>query len=283
MKKVGILVVAAAILATAIGLAVYFVAFHNRGFPVGTISPTGEADGDTFSFQRTHGASLPSGADKVRLLGIDAPDKCEGDEDPCFLCGERDQAAQGLRQAAGSEEFRLERYGQASLGRWLGIAYPVRNGDQSLNERLVREGFARIYKIDAESLSDPEFPAGFEERLLEAQVEAALDRVGMWSDPKYNDGVHIVAIRYWGDNERVILVNFSETPTSLSNLTILGDAKEEPSKIPAGNKTLEARESESISCLKGTWRDEGAKVFLVETEPAAASTERKPDYCYRGF
>lgn len=287
MRKVCTLGVAAAVIAAGIGLLVYFVGFHNRGFSIGTISIADEADGDTFWFRRTQGARLPGDTDaiKVRLLGIDAPDKCKDGEDPCFLCAWYDYATANLRARQGEEVFRLELYGQDSSPdqRPLAVVYPVREKHESLNERLVREGYARIYKIDAESLSNPRLAAGFEERLLEAQVRAALDRAGMWSDPRYNDGVHIVAIRYWGDREQVVLVNFSETPTSLSNLKILGDAQERPSEIQAGNKNLEPRESESISCRKGTWRDDGAKVFLVETDPMAAGAERTPDYCYKGF
>jgi len=284
MKKVGILAVAAAILATAIGLAVYFAAFDNRGFPVGTISPTDEADGDTFFFHRTRGAALPGGKDsikvKVRLLGVDAPDWCQGDEDPCFLCEWRDLAAANLRTRQGDEEFRLELYGEDSLGRPLVIAYAVQENVGSLNERLVREGYARIYKMDSKTL----VPVGFEKRLLAAQVDAALSRAGMWRASKYGDGIHIVAIRYWGEDERVVLANFGAAPTSLSTLVIRDDAPERPSTIMAGNKVLEPAQTESIPCPIRTWRDTGAKAYLIDlTATEASSSEPVPDYCYRGF
>jgi len=275
--------VGAAVLATGIGLAVYFVGFHDRQpFPVGTISSVDEADGDTFFFHRTRGATLPGGADsiKVRLLGVDAPDRCEGDEDPCFFCEWWDRAAANLKAQGGYEEFQLKLYGQDSFHRWLGVAQAVREKDESLNERLVREGYALIYKIDSDSL----VPDGFAERLLAAQVDAALSRVGVWSVDKYDAGIHIVAIRYWGDDERVILANFNATPTSLSTLMIRDDAPERPSTIMAGNEVLQSAQTESIPCRTKTWRDTGAKAYLIDlTATEGFGSEPQPDYCYKGF
>ncbi|MEI6171993.1 MAG: hypothetical protein WCQ45_05920, partial [bacterium] len=199
--------------------------------------------------------------------------------------------AQGLRQAAGSEEFRLERYGQDKLCRWLSVAYPARNGDQSLNERLVEEGFARIYKIDAESLSDPNFPLGFEDRLLEGQVGAALDRAGMWGDQRYDEGIHIIAIRYWGDDERVILGNLSDVAVSVSSLVVRDKAGHSLDAAgilttgigDEGSQLLLPRTSVALSSQSETWNDDGDEAFLDSKGTAVGSSERKPDYCYRGF
>jgi|GEM_PF-2582378 len=298
MGKTRIWLASAAVLAVGISLGVYFLGFHNRQpFPVGTISSAGEADGDTFFFQRTRGARLPNAANsiKVRLLGIDAPDKCKEDEDPCFLCASRDAAAANLGTRRGHEEYRLILYGQDSSPdkRWLGVLYPNREKAMSLNERMVREGFARVYKVKIErnTMKEREFErrlqdvALLEQQLLTAQVSAALDRAGMWADPRYRDGVHIAAIRYWGNDEIVVLANFGDTAVDLSALVIRDDAPERPSTVPAGARVLEPGETEAIECGFRTWPDDGAhKAFLVDrAEAASPDALLGADYCYRGL
>lgn len=272
-----------------IGIGIYFLAFHGRqSFSIGTIS---SVDGDTFDFHRTRGAALPCGEDqvRVRLLGIDAPEKC--DKDPC-LCDWWEYAKDTMEELAGGEEFRVELcLGQDENSRWLGIAYGIREKVRSLNEQLVREGCARIYKIGAKSLSNPRLPADFEERLLTAQVEAARSRAGMWGDHRYDEGIHIIAIRYWGDDERVILGNLSDLAVSVSSLVVrdrAGHSLDAAGTLTTGigdegSQLLLPRTSVALSSQSETWNDDGDEAFLDLKGTAVVSSERKPDYCYKGF
>ncbi len=114
----------------------------------------GVSDGDTVTI-------LVGGRpEKVRLAGIDAPEKAQP-------FGAR--AKQYAASIVYGHEVLLERSGGDRYGRTVGR---VRVGGRSLNEEMVRAGLAwhyRAYSNDA--------------RLAALEAEARLARRGLWADP----------------------------------------------------------------------------------------------------
>jgi endonuclease YncB( thermonuclease family) len=115
----------------------------------------GVSDGDTVS------VLFDGGAIKVRLWGIDAPEKAQP-------FGER--AKQFASAQAFDQTVRVRNYGRDRYGRTLGVVI-LPNGAE-LNTEMVRAGFAwwyRQYAPDAVELGE-----------LEQTARAA--RIGLWAD-----------------------------------------------------------------------------------------------------
>lgn len=285
-----------------VGLGVLFgVTWRPHGVPIGQIVHV--IDGDTVELRRVGGGAFPNTADRieVRLLGVDAPDNCSQSE---CLCQWKDEATKYLEQRHNSTRFLVELYGQEKLNRWLGVLRPTGAKVPSLNEQIVRDGYALIYKVkDSQLGTPPTFEKGslleedagilraFQDSLLAAQVQAALSRNGMWSEEKYDEGIHIIAIRYWGDDERVILGNLSDVALSVSSLVVrdkAGHLLDAAGTLTIGigdegSQLLLPRTSVALSSQSETWNDDGDEAFLDLKGTAVGSSERKPDYCYKGF
>ena len=293
--------------ALGVGLGVLFgVTWRPYGVPIGQIVRV--IDGDTVELRRVGGGMFPNTAStiEVRLLGVDAPDDCS--QSDC-LCQWKDEATTYLEQYS-TTRFLVELYGQDDNKRWLAILRPMGAEAPSLNEQIVRDGYALIYKVgDSQLGTPPAFEKGslsredagilraFQDSLLAAQVQAALSRSAIWSDDKYNDGVHIVAIRYWGADECVVLGNFGISAASLSALQVRDDAPERPSVILFGEVTLQPGDTVSVLCPSGRWKDDvrvnknsagdsegkSNKAFLIDLAADPSGSQPVPDYCYRGF
>jgi micrococcal nuclease len=129
-----------------------------------TISPTSEShpgrrvvrvlDGDTLVLE---------GGERVRLIGIDAPEASE-----CF----GDEATSRLRELVEDREIRLERQ-KTNRGPYERLLRDVYVGDAFINELLVRDGFARASPFGDNRDHELE---------LEAAEEAARrNGAGLWS------------------------------------------------------------------------------------------------------
>ncbi len=117
-------------------------------------------DGDTIK--------LESGV-KVRLIGVDAPEKGE-----CFY----EQARQGLKSLLENQPVRLEKdvTNQDKYGRWLRYVYiPLeKREDVLVNEWLVWQGYARVVNIPPDNR--------WYEKILMAEQKAKQAKRGMWGE-----------------------------------------------------------------------------------------------------
>ena len=116
----------------------------------------GVLDGDTIEVMQGGGAV------RVRLVGIDCPEKKQA-------FGRR--AKQFTSRMAFGKEVRIMEMGKDRYGRILGEV--ILPDGKSLNQELVREGYAWWYW----RYSD-------DEALKRLQAEARAEKRGLWSDPK---------------------------------------------------------------------------------------------------
>ena len=117
-------------------------------------------DGDT--------VILASGQ-KVRLLGIDAPEMERDGQPADFLAHKAKRVladlAQGKRVRLEYDQLRYDRYGRT-------LAYLFLPDGTNLSRELVRQGLARVYTVPPNMR--------FREELLAAQREAIKARRGIW-------------------------------------------------------------------------------------------------------
>jgi endonuclease YncB( thermonuclease family) len=151
-------------------------------------------DGDTFDLNDCE-ADLDSDADfeRVRLLGIQAPEVAHGDE-PAECYGE--EATEQLKRILIGRTLRLEFDAECTgvFGRTLAWVFvqgeeddPLRTDldalgglgvqedgtfDVLVNEWMVRAGYAGLYENEGESR--------YQDRLYEAERQAALGGLGLW-------------------------------------------------------------------------------------------------------
>lgn len=120
-------------------------------------------DGDTIWVQG-------SGAvEKVRLLGIDAPEMNYGKGRPD--CGAA-EATRALRARLDGRRVALDRHGRDDYGRTLAIVFdPASPRDRNVNEWLLREGHAEIFRKARHA---------DRERFLATEREARAKKAGMW-------------------------------------------------------------------------------------------------------
>jgi endonuclease YncB( thermonuclease family) len=125
------------------------------------------ADGDTIRVDDRHA---------VRLLGIDAPEKGEAFHD---------EAARWLEECVDGKAVELRPAGREltdTYGRALAAVYAAgkatgKSGESSVNEEILRIGFAWVY-IKGPNALDP----WYLDALLKAQARAISARVGVWAE-----------------------------------------------------------------------------------------------------
>ncbi len=133
-------------------------------------------DGDTI---------LLAGGEKVRLVGIDTPEKGQP------LYAEARRACAELVEGRPVEIRTARESAKDAYGRTLAL---VTAGGKLVNEELAARGLARIYLK-----SDGEMPAAFEEGLIRAQNEAIDARRGLWGlrgALETRPGERLLATRY---------------------------------------------------------------------------------------
>lgn len=117
-------------------------------------------DGDTV---------ILSTGQRVRLLGIDAPELEREGEPADFLAHKAKRVltdlAQGERVRLEYDQLRYDRYGRT-------LAYLILPDGTNLSRELVRRGLAHVYTVPPNR--------GFREELLAAQREALEARRGIW-------------------------------------------------------------------------------------------------------
>jgi micrococcal nuclease len=105
---------------------------------------------------------------RVRFIGVDAPEvstgggraECFGDEATAYV--ERRLIGTGVRLEAGVRD--RDQYGRPLRYLWLGT--------ELLNETLVREGYARVYRSSDDRR--------YHDRLLAAEAAARAEGRGLW-------------------------------------------------------------------------------------------------------
>ncbi|HVR43495.1 MAG TPA: thermonuclease family protein [Thermoanaerobaculia bacterium] len=122
-------------------------------------------DGDTIVVRSS------SGAERVRLLGIDAPEMNYGKGRP--ECGAR-EATLALRERIDGRRVVLRRFGEDDYGRTLAIVLEPVSAEVSVNEWLLREGHAELFRKGRHP---------YRERFVRAEREAKRERRGMWRCP----------------------------------------------------------------------------------------------------
>ena len=122
-------------------------------------------DGDTIWVQADRGP-----VEKIRLLGIDAPEMNYGRGRP--ECG-APEATRALRQRLDGKAVALVRHERDPYGRTLAIVLePTAPRDSNVNEWLLRAGHAEIFR----KARHPD-----RERFVAAERAAKSKRVGMWA------------------------------------------------------------------------------------------------------
>jgi len=271
MKRKAVLVIGAAIIVLAVALGLWF-GLHRHTEYVSIRDKVIVDDGDTFYFENQF-VSLPSGnsTNKVRLLGIDAPE--EGQDG-------YEEAKEFFERQIGLSErtiyMKIPDEPQDQLGTWrrlLAVVYLDKACEQSLNEMLIEEGMAIIYKIPR-SLEDLQIVS---DSLLDAQVQAAFGRKGRWNRDQQ---VMIAAIRYWGSPEQVVLINRGDHVISMEGWYLIDAAPERPHRfdlateisppeIPPGSMVRFSTER--------VWNDDGDTARLYDDQGIWVDT-----YQYKG-
>lgn len=119
-------------------------------------------DGDTL---------LLAGGERVRLLGIDAPESVKPNSPVEAFGPEASEAVRDYIRAAG-DRIRLETENKRDkYGRLLGVAWA---GDVCINEALVEAGLARVEQQYS-------YPQSLKARLQAAEARARAARRGIWA------------------------------------------------------------------------------------------------------
>ncbi len=120
-------------------------------------------DGDTIWVQGS------GNVEKIRLLGIDAPEMNYGKGRP--ECGAT-EATRALRARLDGKRVSLERHGRDDYGRTLAIVLdPSAPRDRNVNEWLLREGYAELFR----KARHPD-----REKFIATEREAKAKKIGMW-------------------------------------------------------------------------------------------------------
>ncbi len=144
-----------------------FITSPLHAFPGSPFVVTNVHDGDTVSIKVESFAGFPLKIERVRLIGIDAP---ELGQDPWGRKAKRD--LKKLISESGwvvNVEFDVEK--RDKYGRLLGYLWSRHNGTL-INEQMVEDGYAVAYT----------FPPNvkYSERFLDAQKRAYSKRIGIW-------------------------------------------------------------------------------------------------------
>ena len=151
-------------------------------------------DGDTFD------ATFPNGStERVRLLGVDCPEKSANDNKPNEYDGitnltclaywgieAKDFAKSWIEGKDVYIEFDSSAGFKGYYGRWLCYVYMQNNTD--FNAELIKRGLARVYE---------EGDCSKESYYLTLQQQAIDNRIGLWSCiPEESGGVVIITVHY---------------------------------------------------------------------------------------
>lgn len=270
MKRKAALAGGAAIivLAVAVGL---WLGLHQRTEYVSIRDKVIVDDGDTFYFENQF-INLPSGnsTNKVRLLGIDAP------EEGKYYEKAKELLENQIGLSGRTVYMKIPDEPQDQLGTWgrlLALVYLDKTYEQSLNEILVEEGMAIIYK-PPKSLEDLQIVS---DCLLDAQVQAAFDRKGRWNTDQQ---VVIAAIRYWGSPERIVLINRGDRVISMEGWYLIDAAPERPHRfeLAAEISPPEIRPGSMVHfSTEKVWNDDGDTARLYDDQGSLVDT-----YQYKG-
>ena len=96
---------------------------------------------------------------------------------------------------------------------------PEQTPGTSLAVNLVREGFAKLDIRDVKDIwGEDHFDIRYAPWIIQAQIAASLDRRGWWGqcDPFAAADLVIAAIKHWGNDEIVYILNQGEVPLDLA-------------------------------------------------------------------
>jgi len=258
MKRKGVLLGGAVVIALAIALGCWF-GLHRGTEYLSIRDKIIVDDGDTLHFENQL-VNLHSGnsTNKVRLLGIDAPENGQDgyEEAKAFL-----ESHVGLSER--TIYMKVPDEPEDQLGTWkrlLALVYLDKACEESLNKMLIEEGLAIIYK-QPKSLRDTE---AVSDTLLDAQVQAAFNRKGRWNADRQ---VVIAAIRYWGVPDKVVLANRGDSIVSLNGWRVIDkNPKEDRVFNLEGEIGPEEQRSFSTSTTRPVWNDHGDTAELYDAQ-----------------
>ena len=270
MRRKYLLIVVSGICVVGLAVTLLLVLHHPSGLLFVNEIPN-VRDGDTIDYQQ-HSFCLPTQG--IRLLGIDAPEL----KDP-----EGGNAQEAFHALVDECDGRLwidappEAQNDPHC-RLIAILLVHRHDKVSVNEQLVADGWAQIYKMQDSS----DQLKSFEQCLLKAQIEAAINRRGRWAE---GGDVVIAAIRYWTDPEQVVLVNRGEESVSVEDWYLL-DPEPERSGLFRLEDVLDMsiippRTAVSFTTRK-QWDNKGDSAELYDHAPHEGG-EPLNVYEYKGF
>jgi len=271
MKRKAVLVGGAVVIMLAIALGLWF-GLHRGTKYVSISDKIIVDDGDTLHFENQV-VSLPSGnsTNKVRLLGIDAPEEGQDyyEEAEAFV-----ENQVGLSERIVYVKVPDEPQNQlGTWGRLLALVYLDKACEQSLNEMLIEESMAIIYE-PPRSLEDLQVVS---DSLLDAQVQAAFDREGRWNTDQQ---VVIAGIHYWGSPEQVVLINRADHVVPMEGWYLIDAAPERPHKFDLGTEISPPEINPGSMVRFSTervWNDDGDTARLYDDQGILVDT-----YQYKG-
>ena len=182
-------------------------------------------DGDTIRVEFEDGRG-----EWVRYAGIDAPEleNCSGTE--------AREANGKLVNHVNHKEIWLEKnpqdgdYERDRDGRILAYVWLEAEKLNLAQVRLVQSGAVRFNpgQYIKDDVDLPFFPVRYAQQIMAAQIAAAQQRAGWWGecDPYHGSDLATAAIKYWGDEEIVYIVNRGAKPIDLGQGWVLRDSTE---------------------------------------------------------
>jgi len=220
-------------------------------------------DGDTFKVRLPDESVID-----VRYMGINAPEL----EDELRLGPESQEENKEILMR-GPIWLDLEAVGEGFLsgrdGRVLAHVFvETDNGDLILvQEQLIREGLGMLdlRGIIDRDLRSGAFPIRYADQLIAAQIDAASERRGLWALPGFSPSRDLViaAIKFWGYEETVWLLNRGSTPIELAGNWVLKDTR--AMEHEGSRNTLEFRGYFGPSCQLPTGG--GVKIYTGPDTP----------------
>ncbi len=177
-------------------------------------------DGDSITARAPDGEPIP-----VRYMGIDAPEKEDAFGEEAL---NRNKVLVEGRSVWLEVDTTDGGYLTDRDGRVLAYVFLDATCAQSVQQMLISEGLALIdvRNVVDRDLDPDAFPIRHASSLIQAQIEAACSRSGLWEEmvPEKN-GLVIAAIQFWGEIETVYLVNAGEDEIDLADNWILMDER----------------------------------------------------------
>lgn len=270
MRRKYLLIAVSGICAAGLVVTLFLVFHHPSGLLFVNEIPNVH-DGDTIYYQQ-HSFCRPTRG--VRLLGIATPELDEaGGEDAQEAFQARVNECGGRLWIDAPSEVQNDPH-----CRLIAILLVHQHDQVSVNERLVAEGWARICKM--QDYSDQ--LKNFEQRLLKAQIEAAINRRGRWAE---GGDVVIAAIQYWTDPEQVVLVNRGEESVSVEDWYLLDPEPERSGLFRLGDvldlSMIPPKTAVSFT-TKEQWNNKRDSAELYNHDPHEGG-EPLDVYEYKGF